>query len=259
VDVGAGDAAAGVCIDFYGRYQAQALAEAGDPLRVGYVDPPGESAIDADPVSMLRGAPHPETARRFIEFCLSEAGQALWQFRAGSDDLGPLRHELRRMPVRRVMYERYLDRFIDPVNPFELARPFDSFNAEYWSFIPLLFRSMAIANHGLLSDAWRAIVRHPAYPRAEREIVTAESVDDPRLGRMLELFDAMPEALAPGGRALSLAGPEALAEVRAGWLRGEWADRGLWPADAAPSEVLSARFAEFFGANYKEVLRLAEE
>ncbi|MHC4710407.1 MAG: CinA family nicotinamide mononucleotide deamidase-related protein [Planctomycetota bacterium] len=83
VDVSLGDAAAGLCIDFFGRYQAQAIKSAGGRRRIGYIDPAGETSIDADPISMLGGAPRPDLARRFIEFCLSEPGQSLWQFPVG--------------------------------------------------------------------------------------------------------------------------------------------------------------------------------
>jgi ABC-type Fe3+ transport system substrate-binding protein len=58
IDVSQGNAAVGVCIDFLGRFQAQALREAGDPDRLGYIDPRGGTTIDADPISMLRNAPH---------------------------------------------------------------------------------------------------------------------------------------------------------------------------------------------------------
>ena len=34
LDVSAGDSAAGPCIDFYGRYQSQAIRDAGDPDRL---------------------------------------------------------------------------------------------------------------------------------------------------------------------------------------------------------------------------------
>jgi ABC-type Fe3+ transport system substrate-binding protein len=127
IDVSQGNAAVGVCIDFLGRFQAQALREAGDPDRLGSIDPRGGTTIDADPISMLRNAPHPETAKRFIEFCLTDEGQALWQFPRrianNTDRLGPERYELRRMPVRRAMYEKYADRFVDRVNPFEMVTP----------------------------------------------------------------------------------------------------------------------------------------
>ena len=62
LEVSSGEVAAGICIDFYGRYQAQAM-KAGDiasgmrapglPDRVGYIDPPRQTVIDPDPVAML--------------------------------------------------------------------------------------------------------------------------------------------------------------------------------------------------------------
>ncbi|MEC9374192.1 MAG: extracellular solute-binding protein, partial [Planctomycetota bacterium] len=79
LDVSRGDAALALSIDFYGRYQSQALLEPGQPpsaSRVGYVDPAGAVFIDPDPISLLRGAPHPELARRFIEYLLTIEGQS---------------------------------------------------------------------------------------------------------------------------------------------------------------------------------------
>jgi ABC-type Fe3+ transport system substrate-binding protein len=83
IDVSEGEAAAGLAIDFYGRGQSQFVMLPGqtpETSRVGYVDPAGRVYIDADPCSILRGCPHPELAKRFIEFCLTDEGQALWQF-----------------------------------------------------------------------------------------------------------------------------------------------------------------------------------
>ena len=141
MDVSQGDAAAALAIDFYGRGQQQAVLAPGQDAatgRVGYVDPAGAVYIDADPVSIIRGGPKPELARRFIEFCMTEQAQALWQFEprrvakaSGSTEpgtrtsvdveLGPQQSRLRRLPIRREMYEKYLDLFADKVDPFTLA------------------------------------------------------------------------------------------------------------------------------------------
>lgn len=130
IDVSMGEAAAGLAIDFYGRGQAQIIAETGGGDRVGYTDPAGAVYVDADPVSLLNGAPNPELGKRFIRFCLTDEAQALWQFRAGDptnpsgpsgQPMGPRDHELRRMPVRRAMFERYFEHFTDQVNPFEIV------------------------------------------------------------------------------------------------------------------------------------------
>ena len=61
IDVSQGEAAAGLAIDFYGRTQSQVVMRPGETpatARVGYVDPPGEVSIVADPVSILRGGPN---------------------------------------------------------------------------------------------------------------------------------------------------------------------------------------------------------
>lgn len=130
IDISQGEAAAGLAIDFYGRGQAQVISETGGGDRVGYTDPAGSVYVDADPVSLINGGPNPELARRFIRFALTEEAQALWQFRAGDESnptgpdgrrMGPEQYELRRMPVRRVMYEQYFDAFVDRVNPFEIV------------------------------------------------------------------------------------------------------------------------------------------
>jgi iron(III) transport system substrate-binding protein len=270
IDVSLGEAAAGLCIDFYGRYQAQSLREAarslGDPSldRLGYVDPPGQTVIDPDPIALLAGAPEPELAKRFVEFVLLPEGQALWQFRAGSAaegdaPAGPDRFELRRMPVRRDFYRLHRERMVDQVDPFEVASSVPDYDPAMRSFIPPLLSAMAIDRIALLRRAWRAIAEHPAYPdpAAAGGIVTAAEVADPTLRRMLELFDAMPTLPGPDGRERSLADREERAEVRNGWLRGRWRESGLWPAESSPATELRRRCGEFFERNYREILELA--
>ncbi|MFK7884759.1 MAG: ABC transporter substrate-binding protein [Phycisphaerales bacterium] len=130
IDVSQGEAAAALAIDFYGRGQAQVIAESGGGDRVGYTDPAGSVYVDADPISLINGGPNPELAKRFIRFTLTDQAQALWQFRASDESnptgpngkpMGPTEHELRRMPVRRAMYDQYFDAFIDRVDPYDIV------------------------------------------------------------------------------------------------------------------------------------------
>ena len=254
IDVTHGDAAMGVCIDFFGRYQEQAMTEAGDPDRVGYIDPVGGSTIDVDPIAMLRNAPHPETARRFIEFCLSDEGQALWQFRKRTDstdsELGPEKFELRRLPAVRSMYEKHMSQFIDQVNPFEMMTPVEHPNPNYRDFIAPLFAAMVMDNHRELKQAWKAITSHPAY---------GTNTSDPQLRKMLELFDAMPQIDGPDGEHYSLQDESALATLRDGWLRGQWKDQSLWNPQDAPVDVLRRRLGAFFRDNYRRIVQLADQ
>jgi iron(III) transport system substrate-binding protein len=173
VDVGQGEAAAGVAIDFYGRGQAQFLQQPGEDdaaSRVGYIDPAGATYIDADPVSILNGCRDVELAKRLIEFALSEEGQALWQFRAlaiaasagnpmgpGGRKLGPDVHELRRMPVRRVMYEKYGEHFVDRTDPFAAASKTPS--RGWRSAIGPMMAAFGIDTRPELRAAWQSLNR----------------------------------------------------------------------------------------------------
>ena len=261
IDVSQGNAAMGVSIDFLGRFQAQALREAGDGDRMRYIDPRNGSTIDSDPISILRGAPHPELAKRFIEYCLTDEGQALWQLPrrdlSDSNSIGPERFELRRLPIRRDMYAKYFDRFIDKVNPFELATPFEHPDPNFRDFISPMFAAMCMDTHDELKAAWEAIVSHPAYP-ANQNIVTAANVTDPTLKQMLELFDAMPTVAGPDGYVLALSDVKNLGPVRQGWLRGEWSGRGLWNEESSASDALRRQFTEFFRDNYRKIVDLAK-
>ena len=268
LDVAEGSAAAAVCIDFYGRYEAQRTrmasiasgADPNDPGRIGYMDPPGETKIDPDPIAMLRGAPNPELARRFIDFVLSVGGQSLWQFRVSESGLGPREFELRRLPIRRQMYSEYLDRFVDQVNPWLIAKPVEKPNRAMRSFIAPLFQAMALDQPYMLDAAWRKIYEHPAYPADATGVVTAADVDDPQLKKMLELFDAMPVVSGPDGARYDLADPESLATVKAGWLRGGWknAEPPLWPRESQPDQAMRRDAREFFRQNYREIVQIGD-
>ena len=101
--VQAGDAAAGMCIDFYGRYESESVRNPDGNSRLSYVTPAGGSSNGADSIGMFRGAPHPELAREFMEFMISQEGQKLWCYRAGTPG-GPQKYALRRLPIRPDLY-----------------------------------------------------------------------------------------------------------------------------------------------------------
>ncbi len=174
IDVSQGEAAAGLAIDFYGRAQAQAVAAPDGSSRVGYADPAGSVYIDADPVSILRGAPNADLARLFLEFCLSEEAQSLWQFPPrsssesnGRDDLGPDQYALLRLPIRREMYQKHLQRFTDKVNPFDIAS--DTQPKGWRDSIGIMMGAFAIDTADDQHAAWEALNRartNPAFPPA---------------------------------------------------------------------------------------------
>ncbi len=103
VDVSSGAVAAGIGIDFMSRFQSEMSTPPGGRPVMAYVTPVGGSSVTADPLSLLRGAPHRELAVRFIEYVLGEEGQRLWNYRTGAPG-GPRRFALRRLPIRRDFY-----------------------------------------------------------------------------------------------------------------------------------------------------------
>jgi len=240
IDLSRGEAAAGLCIDFYGRYQAQALRRRGGDAhssRLAYVEPARLTFVDPDPVSILRGGPSPDLAHRFVEFLLSVEGQALWQFpavgpEARADALGPERFELRRLPARRVMYERYFDRFIDQANPFEIA---STAEPQGWrGMISPLFSTFAIDIHDAMHEAWRAM---------HDSIDAGATVE--RIKAMREAFYALPDHPMPDGRTLPFT------KVNYSAIRNDWRD------DRRAAE-LRIIYMRFFESQYAEVVRLAE-
>lgn len=255
LDVAAGETAAGPTIDFYGRYQAQAIVQSGGGDRLGYVDPKGETVVDADPVGLLSGAPHRETAIRFIRFTLSDEGQALWQFRArprADAELGPHRFELRRMPIRRSFIAAQFGEFIDKVDPFLIASAVAEPDRNARALIAPIFSAMCVDYREELLAAWSAIRSHPAYPQGGG-LVTADDVDDPQLKIMLGEFDAMPSVPGPGGETVSLGSREGRAAVRDGWLNAKWRDAGLWPPGASAPDRLRRTLGEFFSTRYRSI------
>jgi ABC-type Fe3+ transport system substrate-binding protein len=195
IDVSQGDAAAGLAIDFYGRYQGQGLMRPGDDpskSRVGYVDPAGAVYIDADPATILNGAANFDLARAFVEFCLTEEAQALWQFPpiaqatadtptdASGRKFGPDEYALRRMPVRRVMYEKYARFFVDKSNPFEAAS--DVKSNGWRSSIPPMMAAFGIDTAPEVRAAWKAL----------NEARSQSGFPAERLAEMEKLFYSMP-------------------------------------------------------------------
>ncbi len=162
-DVAMGDAAVGMCIDFYGRsYHELHRDPATGDSRVQFVMPRGGTSIGADPIGMLRGAPHPELAHRFIEFVLSPDGQKIWNYRVGTPG-GPIRHALRRPPIRRDFYvAANFPHMTDPdFDPYRAAAGF-TYHPEWTGplFAPLRFviRAACMDPHDEQIEAWEALV-----------------------------------------------------------------------------------------------------
>ncbi|MEM1444993.1 MAG: extracellular solute-binding protein [Planctomycetota bacterium] len=189
LDVARGDAAAGMAIDFYGRFQAGATKREGQPSLVGYADPAvdgvSQTATTADPITLLRGAPELELAEEFIAWTLTKEAQSLWQRRIDlPDDVeAPERYELRRQPIREDMFtDAEKELWSDPeLDPFGQASPFPDAMPGFFSSVAPVSHAIAIDIHDDIKAAWKTII--------------ATSDADPRKAEMLALFDAMPPEL----------------------------------------------------------------
>ncbi len=237
IDVSMGDAAVGLAIDFYGRYQAETSRGADGKQRMAYVTPHGGSSVSADPISLMRGAPNRELAVQFIEYVLSDEGQRLWNLRPGTPQ-GPHKFSLRRLPIRRNFYpasddapdtlypelKPYMADALgsDDVNPYVLAKQFQytgRWTGRHFGIQRQLIRAMCLDSGEELQAAWSAI----------------QKAGGP---------DAVPEAmeallkLPPGLNWESATGPEYRSDKKIDFMR-EW--------------VL------FFRKQYRLALQLAEE
>ena len=169
-DVAQGNAAAGMCIDFYGRTYNEITKHPDRGPRIHYITPPGGSSFSVDPIAMLRGAPHPEIAQAFIDFVISPDGQKIWAFRPGTPG-GPEKKALRRLPIRKDLYsQKNNPHCSDPeIRPFSNITGFEYISS--WTgghFNPLRFivRVMCIDTHDELQNAWQALIRSGFPPKA---------------------------------------------------------------------------------------------
>jgi iron(III) transport system substrate-binding protein len=255
VDVSAGEAAIGMSIDFFGRFQAGAIAAGGGTAadRVGYVDPQGMTAVTADPISVLRGAPSEALAHAFVAWLMTPESQRLWQARVGAPG-GPQRFELRRQPIRRDLYTpEEMATWADPeIDPFGQARPFEPGMPSYYAMVAPVCHAIAIDIHADLVAAWRAIQRTPE--------------DHPNRDRMLAAFDAMPPELTLvwPDQELQLHWREAIENEQhhrhseaVATIRGFRADMLERYRDRDTLLADRVAWTQFFRSQYREVVRLA--
>jgi iron(III) transport system substrate-binding protein len=204
IDVAAGNCAVGLCIDFYGRQQQEAVRRRDHSERLGYISPPGGSVASVDPIALLRGTKNRAAAVAFIEYSLSMEGQKLWNFKPGTPG-GPQRLALRRLPVRRDFYQRseWKPLLSDPGDaPFEQREPLvyrPAWTGGLFREMAFVIRVMCHDTHPELVAAWRGInaAPEPAKGRAlavlqDMTTVEYDQVKD-RIWRVLGSRDKVDE------------------------------------------------------------------
>lgn len=135
----AGQYGIGIVIDFFGL---SAIAS-GQPVRFTY--PKVTSLVPAN-VGIVRGAPNPEGARRFVNFLLSDDGQKLL-----------FRPEIGRLPVRASLYAQAPKGF---PNPFRMTAgvQFDAnLSAARYQLVTRMFDQVITFRHAELQRVWEAI------------------------------------------------------------------------------------------------------
>jgi iron(III) transport system substrate-binding protein len=224
IDVADGDCAAGLCIDFYGREEEEAVRRRSGSTRLGFAVPAGGTSYSVDPIAVLRGAPHPAAALAFLTYVLSLDGQKLWAFRPGSPG-GPRDFALRRLPVRKDFYARTDWRRwrSDPgADPYAAVGQLD-YRADWtgglFSEMAFIIRVMCEDDHAPLVRAWAAIARAPA-DRRERALAVLQDLAAVDYG----------QARGPVARALDSADPAAA--VREARILGEGFRRRYAAAEA---------------------------
>ncbi|MBR4674833.1 MAG: ABC transporter substrate-binding protein [Victivallales bacterium] len=164
VDCASAQIAAGMCIDFYGRSQAEWEENHVGRKTMMYTTPVASSSVSCDPIGIFRGAPHRERAELFMDFVMSKEGQQLWNNRLGSKG-GPIKYSLNRLPVRHDLYtDEYRKNMTAPeAAPFELANAFTYHGEWTGPFFDLLrntIKVMVIDCEEELKEAWNAIVKN---------------------------------------------------------------------------------------------------
>jgi spermidine/putrescine-binding protein len=182
IDVAQGNSAAGICIDFYGRQQDEAIQRRAEKQRLGFVAPLGGTVNSVDPIALFRGADHRELAIAFMEYVLSMEGQKIWNFRPGTAG-GPNRFALRRLPVRRDFYQNadFKKLCSDPDdNPYDVTnqliyRP--AWTGKLFREMSFVIRVITMDTHQELTRAWRAIIAAGQPPEALAVLQDLSAVD----------------------------------------------------------------------------------
>jgi ABC-type Fe3+ transport system substrate-binding protein len=160
--VSLGQAAYGLAIDFYALTEIQRYGNA----RLGFCLPEGLSAINADGIAVLKGAPNAALAGEFVDFVLSE-GQKLWAFKPGQPG-GPHQYALCRFPIDSTVYT------LDPAslsiehNPYSLASTlkYDGRTAgKRWAILGDLVAAYVITPHRELKRCWSEVIRKGLTPQ----------------------------------------------------------------------------------------------
>lgn len=153
-EVSEGGALYGLSVDYYA--QAQIIEKGANKL--GFLYPRDIRVINPDAIGMLKGAPNPSAAKRFMAFTLSDAGQKLWLTPKGRPG-GPKEANLVRHSVKPHLYKGIHFKILQ--NPFSpaMSKGLMSYDAvkgaKRWGILNDLFGTWFITPH----KTWVALAK----------------------------------------------------------------------------------------------------
>ena len=156
-DVTLGESAYGFAIDFYAITQ---IGVAG-ATNMTFIRPDDFVAVNPDGICLLKGAPHPVLARRFIDFVLSESGQKLWFLPLGHPE-GAQQYYIERMTVRPDFYQKYQGISHITFSPFDMRQGFRYDNKlarTRREVVAALIGALVADTHRECQAAWKAVIK----------------------------------------------------------------------------------------------------
>jgi ABC-type Fe3+ transport system substrate-binding protein len=157
-----GETAYAFAIDFYGASQVGVAGHS----NMLFTLPADFTAVNGDGICILKGAPHMDIARRFIDFTLGEPGQKLWFLPRGHPG-GPIRNALERSSIRPDFYSRFRGVSNVQLSPFELQQSFvynSKLGRDRREVLAALIGALLIDTHTELKAAWRAVIARGMRP-----------------------------------------------------------------------------------------------
>ena len=173
--VQAGTALATFAVNFDGM----ALAAESDG-RLVYVDPPSATAAKPDFISVLSTAPNSDVALAFVQYVLSEEGQALWGVQR--DARPPYGQTLYHYPISPAIYDKYAGHLTVPRNPVkdDFGIRADTQQSITFGHLvkPLVHAACGKDLHANLQQTWHAVFDAGLPANALAELTTSPVAPD---------------------------------------------------------------------------------
>lgn len=159
-EVATAEVAVGLAIDTYGGDLIRRFGT----RRVDFALPLDFPSVNGDGIAVLRNAPHPETAKAFLEFVLSERGQRIFLAKKGEPG-GPRKFEIGKFSVMPSLYDKVPSATVVTINPFKLSNlvPYKAeLAARRWNLVNDLFGAFIVDSHeDLVLRAKEAVAAGP--------------------------------------------------------------------------------------------------